>query len=74
MCKSKFRPHEHKLGLVFNDTVFLCEDCQKQTPDEEIQAWTKSVMHDEACGMPISLWLIHEQNKGKEPFSGRRDD
>jgi hypothetical protein len=30
--------------------------------------WTQNVMRRPEVGMPISLWLIHEQNKDKQPF------
>jgi len=34
--------------------------------------WSRSTMQDPGCGMPIALWLIHEQNKDKPLFSKRK--
>ena len=56
----------HQSGLVFKDRHFVCEQCSKKHSDEEINEWSKSVMRQPECGMPIALWLIHEQNKGKQ--------
>jgi len=33
--------------------------------EEDLSNWTKTVMQDSQNGMPIALWLIHEQNKDK---------
>jgi len=54
--------NENLSGLVFNDEHFLCEDC---CSEEDLSNWTKTVMQDSQNGMPIALWLIHEQNKDK---------
>ena len=57
--------NENLSGLVFNDEHFLCEDCCNAHSEEDLSNWTKTVMKDPQKGMPISLWLIHEQNKDK---------
>jgi len=66
MCKNKFHLNEHQTGLVFNDKFFICDDCRTHTSDQEIMGWAQSVMRRPEAGMPISLWLIHEQNKDKQ--------
>ena len=40
--------------------------------DEAIERWTKTVMQSSQNGMPIALWLIHEQNKGKTMMSSEK--
>ncbi|MBN1280332.1 MAG: hypothetical protein JXA00_01645 [Candidatus Thermoplasmatota archaeon] len=72
MCKNKFHLHEHQCGLVFDDKFFICEDCRTNTPDHQMMEWTQSTMRSTTAGMPISLWLIQEQNKNKPLFSKRR--
>jgi len=56
------------MGLVFNDKFFICEDCRTNTSDQEMMEWSQSIMRGPGVGMPISLWLINEQNKDKQPF------
>jgi hypothetical protein len=73
MCKQKFHLQEHQSGLVFNDKFFICEDCRTSTPEQDIIEWSQSTMRPAASGMPISLWLIQEQNKDKLPFSLRKE-
>jgi hypothetical protein len=72
MCKQKFHLQEHQSGLVFDDKFFICEDCRTNTPEQEIMDWSQSMMRSSAA-MPISLWLIQEQNKNKPPFSRRKE-
>ena len=72
MCKNKFHLNEHQTGLVFDDKFFICDDCRTHTSDQEFMEWTQSVMHRPEVGMPISLWMIHEQNKDKQPFFGQK--
>ena len=72
ICKSKFHLEEHKSGLVFDDKFFICDDCRTHTPDHQIMEWTQSTMRTNCPGMPISLWLIQEENKTKPPFSKRK--
>ncbi len=72
ICQNKFHLHEHQSGLVFNDKIFVCEECSKNTSENDIMEWSRSTMQDPGCGMPIALWLIHEQNKDKPLFSKRK--
>lgn len=72
MCKQKFHLQEHQSGLVFDDKFFICEECRTNTPEQEIMEWSQSTMRSSAA-MPISLWLIQEQNKNKPPFSHRKE-
>jgi hypothetical protein len=73
MCKQKFPLQEHQSGLVFDDKFFLCENCRTNTPEKEIIEWSQSIMRSTAAAMPISLWLIQQQNKDKLPFLRRKD-
>lgn len=72
MCKHKFHLQEHPSGLVFDDKFFLCEDCSTNTPEPEMTEWSQTIMRQSTSAMPISLWLIHEQNKNKQPFLKRK--
>ena len=65
ICSRKISLHENPSGLVFKDNMFVCEDCTKKHSHEEIKEFTKTTMQDQFNGMPIGLWLIHEQNKDK---------
>ena len=65
ICSKKISLSENPSGLVFNDEHFICEDCCSDHSEEEISIWTKNVMQNPENGMPIALWLIHEQNKDK---------
>jgi len=65
ICSRKISLHENPSGLVFKDNMFVCEDCTKKHSHDEIKAFTKTTMQDQFNGMPIGLWLIHEQNKDK---------
>ena len=56
---------EHPLGLVFKDKHFVCEPCNNKHSREQITKLTKTIMQSRLNGMPIALWLIHEQNKDK---------
>ena len=56
---------EHPLGLVFKDKHFVCEPCSSKHSKEQITKLTKTIMQSRHNGMPIALWLIHEQNKDK---------
>ena len=72
MCQNKFHLNDHQSGLVFNDKIFVCEQCSTNTSDEGMMEWTESIMQKPDCGMPIALWLIHEQNKDKPLFSKQK--
>jgi len=50
---------------VFGDSIFICEDCSNKHSREEITKLSKTIMQSSQNGMPIALWLIHEQNKDK---------
>ena len=71
ICNRKIQLVDHLSGLVFNDEHFVCEDCCSNS-EEGLTNWTKTVMQDPENGMPIALWLIHEQNKHKIMMGGRR--
>jgi len=64
--------NENLSGLVFNDEHFLCEDCCSNHSEEDLSNWTKTVMQNPQNGMPIALWLIHEQNKDKTMMTVRK--
>ena len=72
ICKGHFHLHEHKNGLVISDQFFICETCANNASDEQLREWEESVMQSPTDGMPIALWLIHEQNKDKPMFSRKK--
>ncbi|MEM0493070.1 MAG: hypothetical protein QXS02_03840 [Candidatus Thermoplasmatota archaeon] len=73
MCKNKIDLEEHQNGLVFEDVFFVCEDCcAKHASSGELDEWSRSIMREPSKGMPIGLWLIHEQNKDKPLFSMKK--
>lgn len=72
ICKKTISLHDHQSGLVFEDKFFVCEDCCKTHSEEEIIEWSKTIMQSPERGMPIGLWLIHEQNKHKPLFSTKK--
>jgi hypothetical protein len=74
LCKTKFYLQENQHGLVFNDKFFICEDCHKHTSEDDLTTWSRSIMRTPQSGMPISLWLIHEQNKDKDLYSHQKRD
>ena len=66
ICSRKISLNEHPLGLVFEDKVFICEECcDTHSRDELTGKLNKTVMQPSINGMPIAVWLIHEQNKDK---------
>lgn len=65
ICSRKFSLIENQSGLVFVDKHFVCEECCDKHSKEEINTLTKTIMQSPCSGMPIGLWLIHEQNKNK---------
>ena len=65
VCSKKISLDKNHLGLVFNDTHFVCQDCCNTHSHDELRNLTKTVMHTTENGMPIGLWLIHEHNKDK---------
>lgn len=67
-CHQHFFVIEHQSGLVFGDSLFLCQECCENTPEAELELWKSTKMQCDSVGMPIGLWLIHEQNKDKPLF------
>jgi len=65
VCNKKILLDEHPLGLVFKDEHFLCEECSDKHSKEDLSKLSKTIMQSSENGMPIALWLIHEQNKDK---------
>lgn len=65
ICNEKILLKEHPLGLVFKDEHFLCQKCNERHSKEELSKLTKTIMQSPDDGMPIALWIIHEQNKNK---------
>lgn len=72
VCSKKFSLHENPSGLVFENEKFICEDCCKKHQDKDISEITNTIMHDSSNGMPIALWLIHEENKDKTMMTTKR--
>jgi hypothetical protein len=65
LCNRDIELNSNLSGLVFDDKHFLCEKCHGNHSEGELNDWIKTKMSDPKKGMPISLWLIHEQNKNK---------
>jgi hypothetical protein len=65
VCSRKISLDEHPSGFVFRDEVFVCQTCADKHSHGEISKLTKTIMQKPYEGMPIALWLIHEQNKDK---------
>jgi hypothetical protein len=74
MCSRKITLNENPSGLVFEDSFFLCENCHDVHSKEELDSWMKTIMHKSLDGMPIALWLIHEQNKDKTIMSMAKNE
>lgn len=72
ICNRKFSLHENPYGLVFKDKLFVCGDCSDKHGSEDLKHLTKTTMQDPYNGMPIGLWLIHEQNKDKTMMTVKR--
>lgn len=70
ICSKQISLSEHPLGLVFEDKVFVCEDCSNKHSKEELNV--KTTMQNPDNCMPIALWLIHEQNKDKTMMTFRK--
>lgn len=69
VCKTEIDLNDHQSGLVFEDKIFVCEDCCNSTSEHDMTEWSQSIMQKSGTGMPIGLWLIHEQNKDKPMLS-----
>jgi len=68
ICSRKFSLSRSPSGFVLNDEIFICD----KHSDDEVIEWTKSVMKNPDSGMPIGLWLIHENNKDKTMMTLKR--
>jgi len=68
VCKNIFHLHEHENGLVFEDNIFVCQNCTTNTSEHGRSEWSDTIMQPQSNGMPIAIWLIHEQNKDKPMF------
>ncbi len=69
VCKTEIDLNDHQSGLVFEDNIFVCVDCCDSTSEHDMTEWSQSIMKTPGTGMPIGLWLIHEQNKDKPMLS-----
>ena len=72
MCKHEIDLNENQFGFVFDEKFFVCEQCSNHTSNEDMVKWTKSVMRCSGVGMPIALWLIHENNRDKPLLSKKK--
>jgi hypothetical protein len=70
-CNTHFLPHDHELGLVVNDSIFICEDCHHKMIETNSMDSLISTKVDQK-EMPIALWLIEQENKGKHFMSMRK--
>jgi hypothetical protein len=73
-CSRKISLDKNLYGLVFNDEIFLCENCCNKQSDKDLMNWTKTTMHSPQSGMPIAIWLIHEQNRNKIIMSENKEN
>ena len=73
VCKDKMLLDNHPLGLVFKDEHFVCEKCSDKHSKLELSKLNKTIMQSPQNGMPIALWLIHEQNKNKSMMTGKKE-
>ena len=72
LCNRKISLYQNLSGFVFNDEHFLCEDCCNSNSQNVIENWTNSIMQKHSEVMPIALWIIQEQNKGKTIMSRKQ--
>ena len=71
VCSQNFSLSRNPTGLVFDDSHFVCETCCTKHSHEELNHLGESRMNSDK-GMPIALWLIHEQNKDKTMMSVKK--
>ena len=69
VCKTEIDLNDHQSGLVFEDKIFVCKECCHSTSEHDLKEWSQSIMRESGTGMPIALWLVHEQNKDKPMLS-----
>jgi hypothetical protein len=72
MCKTQIDLRENQGGLVFDDQLFVCETCTSHNSEEDLMEWSTKMLQHSGSGMPIALWLIHENNRDKPLFTKRR--
>lgn len=72
MCSRHIILDHNLSGLVFNDDHFVCSECRKNTSNDDLMDWSKTIMQSSTAGMPIALWIIHEQNKDKTMMSRKK--
>jgi len=72
VCNRNFSLNDNLAGLVFNNKHFVCEDCCTNKSDDDVISSAKTTMQSSQNGMPIVLWLIHEQNKNKPLMSSKK--
>ena len=65
ICSKKIDLDKNPQGLVFKDEHFVCEECNNKHSREQLTKLSKTIMQSPSNGMPIAIWLIHEQNKDK---------
>ena len=71
-CQNAFSPVENSQGIVIDNNIFVCEDCHQHTTEDNLFeefSSSKQILNNE---MPIALWLIKEQNKGKSFMSRKK--
>ncbi|MEF8848110.1 MAG: hypothetical protein V5A68_03150 [Candidatus Thermoplasmatota archaeon] len=69
ICGKKFHLKENPSGLVFDDEIFVCETCSSKHDNRDIVDSFDDDMSSTLTGMPISIWLIHHQNRDKDFMS-----
>ncbi len=74
ICKQKFVLEENPAGVVFDDIHFICEKCHQQLLEEDVEDERYTLMGENRKGMPIAVWLIHEQNKDKPFMAVKREE
>ncbi len=72
LCSKMFSLDENPSGLVYDDKHFICENCREEHSQQDLENISKTIMKEPGCGMPIALWLIHEQNKDKTMMTIKR--
>lgn len=71
-CHTHFSLEHHEQGLVVDDSIFICEECHHKHIEEESNEIVSDSTQITKNGMPIALWLIQQQNKGKQFMSMKK--
>ena len=71
-CHTVFSPSDHEQGVVINDTIFICEECHTKHNEECNDQEPLITKQIDGNQMPIALWLIQQQNKGKSFMSRKK--